>query len=61
MLPPIVETSRLEGAYEHGFAVVTLTDCVAATSVEAHDNAIEHDYPMFSAPMTAAALIEALG
>ena len=29
-----------------------LIDCVAATSVEAHDNAIAKDYPMFSHPVT---------
>jgi len=28
-----------------------LTDCVAATSIKAHKNAIEHDFPMFSKPM----------
>lgn len=48
-------------AYEHGFRVITRTDCVAATSPEAHDNAIRFDYPMFSLPMTAAAFIDLLG
>jgi nicotinamidase-related amidase len=38
-------------AYEHGFEVVTLTDCVAATSTEEHKNAIKYDFPMFSKPM----------
>jgi len=32
--------------------VVTLTDCVGATSEEEHANAITYDYPMFSKPMT---------
>ncbi len=40
--------------------MVTLTDCVAGTSVEEHDNAIKSDYPMFSQPMTAAEFINAL-
>lgn len=45
--------STMRTAYEHGFEVVTLTDCVAATSSEEHKNAIKYDYPMFSKPMTA--------
>jgi nicotinamidase-related amidase len=43
--------STMRSAYEKGFDVVTLTDCVAATSQAEHDNAIEYDYPMFSRPM----------
>jgi nicotinamidase-related amidase len=39
--------------YEKGYRVVTLSDCVAATSPEEHDNAIRFDYPMFSQPMSA--------
>jgi len=46
--------STMRSAYERGYEVVTLTDCVAATSIEEHDNAIKFDYPMFSKPMTAA-------
>jgi nicotinamidase-related amidase len=46
--------STMRTAYERGYEVVTLTDCVAATSIEEHDNAIKYDYPMFSKPMTAA-------
>lgn len=44
--------STMRTAYEHGFDVITLTDCTAATSPEAHANAIQHDFPMFSTPMT---------
>ena len=44
--------STMRSAYENGFDVVTLTDCVAATSQPEHDNAIQYDYPMFSRPMT---------
>ena len=44
--------STMRSAYEKGFEVVTLTDCVGATSAEEHDNAIRFDYPMFSKPMT---------
>ncbi|SMB78266.1 cysteine hydrolase [Deinococcus hopiensis] len=43
--------STMRTGYEHGFNVVTLTDCVAATSDEEHRNAINKDYPMFSRPM----------
>jgi nicotinamidase-related amidase len=53
--------STMRTAYEHGFEVITLTDCVAATSPEAHDNAIQHDYPMFSKPMSASEFIGQLG
>ena len=42
----------MRSAYEKGFNVFTLTDCVAATSQEEHDNAIAKDYPMFSHPVT---------
>lgn len=46
--------STMRSAYEKGFAVITLTDCVAGTSEEEHANAIKYDYPMFSVPMTGA-------
>jgi nicotinamidase-related amidase len=39
--------------YENGYRVITLSDCVAATSVEEHENALKYDYPMFSQPMRA--------
>ena len=44
--------STMRSAYERGYEVITLTDCVAGTSAEEHDNAIRFDYPMFSKPMT---------
>jgi nicotinamidase-related amidase len=44
--------STMRSAYERGYEVVTLSDCVAATSDEEHANAIQYDYPMFSKPMT---------
>ncbi|MGH3990649.1 MAG: cysteine hydrolase, partial [Pseudonocardiaceae bacterium] len=44
--------STMRTAYERGYEVVTLTDCVAATSDEEHENAIRFDYPMFSKPMS---------
>jgi nicotinamidase-related amidase len=52
--------STMRTAYEKGFNVITLTDCVAATSEEEHQNAIARDYPMFSRPMSHDALLDAL-
>jgi nicotinamidase-related amidase len=45
--------STMRSGYEKGYQVVTLSDCVAATSEEEHDNAIRFDFPMFSQPMRA--------
>ena len=53
--------STMRSAYERGYEVVTLTDCVAATSAEEHDNAIKYDYPMFSKPMTGEEFTAGLG
>lgn len=44
--------STMRTGYEHGYQVLTLTDCMAATSLEQHDNAITYDFPMFSKPTT---------
>ena len=52
--------STMRTGYEHGYQVITLTDCVAATSQEEHDNALRFDYPMFSTPMTSTAFTTAL-
>ena len=52
--------STMRSAYERGFEVITLTDCVGATSMAEHDNAIAYDYPMFSKPMTADEFVAAL-
>jgi nicotinamidase-related amidase len=46
--------------YEKGYQVITLSDCVAATSAEEHENAIKFDYPIFSDVMTSDGLVEAL-
>lgn len=53
--------STMRTAYEKGYEVYTLTDCVAATSQEEHDNAIAKDFPMFSKPVTSAEFVGALG
>jgi ureidoacrylate peracid hydrolase len=52
--------STMRSAYENGYQVVTLSDCVAATSQEEHDNALKYDYPMFSTPTTADEFISEL-
>jgi nicotinamidase-related amidase len=53
--------STMRTAYEHGFDVVTLVDCVAGTSIEEHNNAIKYDYPMFSKPMPSSEVLAHLG
>jgi nicotinamidase-related amidase len=52
--------STMRTGYEKGYQVITLSDCVAATSAEEHQNAIQFDYPMFSEVMTAEAFTEEL-
>ena len=52
--------STMRSAYERGFTVYTLTDCVAATSAEEHENAIAKDYPMFSHPVTSTEFLASL-
>jgi nicotinamidase-related amidase len=52
--------STMRTGYEHGYQVLTLTDCMAAASLEQHDNAITFDFPMFSRPTTSGEFIGAL-
>lgn len=52
--------STMRTAYEHGFDVITLSDGTAATSQEEHDNAVDHDYGMFSTPKTVEEVIALL-
>ena len=37
--------STMRTGYENGYQVITLTDCVAATSPEEHDNALQLRLP----------------
>lgn len=53
--------STMRSGYENGYQVITLTDCVAATSMEEHDNAVAYDFPMFSKPMTAGEFLTIVG
>jgi ureidoacrylate peracid hydrolase len=52
--------STMRSGYENGYRVITLSNCVAATSVEEHENALKYDYPMFSQPMTAGEFVDEL-
>ena len=52
--------STMRSAYENGYEVITVTDMVAATSQEAHANALEYNFPMFSKPMPTSDVIAAL-
>jgi nicotinamidase-related amidase len=53
--------STMRTGYENGYKVITLNDCLAATSIEEHDNALSYDFPMFSEPMSSKELIAELG
>ncbi|MTV26415.1 cysteine hydrolase [Nitriliruptoraceae bacterium ZYF776] len=53
--------STMRSGYENGYEVLTLTDCVAATSIEEHENALTYDFPMFSKPQTADEFLAELG
>ncbi|MCW2888221.1 MAG: hypothetical protein QOE54_3721 [Streptosporangiaceae bacterium] len=53
--------STMRTGYENGYQVITLQDCLAATSVEEHDNAIRYDFPMFSEPMTSTDFAQRIG
>jgi ureidoacrylate peracid hydrolase len=52
--------STMRSGYENGYKVITLNDCVAATSIEEHDNALSYDFPMFSEPMSSKDFIDQL-
>ncbi|MEA2293546.1 MAG: hypothetical protein QOE86_1185, partial [Solirubrobacteraceae bacterium] len=52
--------STMRTGYEKGYHVITLSDCVAAASVEEHQNAIKFNYPMFSEVMTSRDFAEQL-
>jgi nicotinamidase-related amidase len=52
--------STMRSAYEKGYQVYTLQDCVAATSLAAQDATLEHNFGMFSVPTTSAQVMAAL-
>jgi nicotinamidase-related amidase len=53
--------STMRTGYELGYDVVTLKDCTATVSEEAHRGALEHDFPMFSHPMSHDEFLASLG
>jgi nicotinamidase-related amidase len=52
--------STMRTAYENGYQVYTLKDCVAATSVAAQDATLEHNFGMFSVPTTSVDVMSAI-
>jgi nicotinamidase-related amidase len=52
--------STMRSAYEKGYKVYTLKDCVAATSIEAQEATLKHNFGMFSIPTTSAEVMKAL-
>lgn len=52
--------STMRTAYENGYQVYTLKDCVAATSIEAQDATLEYNFGMFSVPTTSDAVVAAI-
>jgi nicotinamidase-related amidase len=52
--------STMRTGYEKGYHVITLSDCLAATSPEEHHNSIRFNFPMFSEVMTAQAFMAEL-
>jgi nicotinamidase-related amidase len=52
--------STMRTAYEHGYKVYTLTDCVAATSLVAQDATLQYNFGMFSIPTTSSAVLKAI-
>jgi nicotinamidase-related amidase len=51
--------STMRTAYEKGYRVYTLHDCVAATSVAAQDATLQYNFGMFSVPTTSNDVVEA--
>ena len=52
--------STMRNAYEFGYSVYTLQDCVAATSMEAQEATLEHNFGMFSTKTNSTEIKEAI-
>jgi nicotinamidase-related amidase len=52
--------STMRTAYENGYKVYTLKDCVAATSIVAQDATLQYNFGMFSIPTTSSAILRAV-
>lgn len=51
----------MRSAYEMGYKVYTLKDCMAATNLDAHEATLEHNFGMFSIPTTSEDVKAAIG
>jgi nicotinamidase-related amidase len=52
--------STMRTAYEHGYKVYTLQDCVAATSLAAQKATLDYNFGMFSVPTTSQEIMKAI-
>jgi nicotinamidase-related amidase len=52
--------STMRTAYDRGYNVLTLTDCLSATSIREHETAISESYPMFSLPLASTDFVASL-
>ncbi|MEM9131748.1 MAG: cysteine hydrolase [Actinomycetota bacterium] len=52
--------STIRSAYERGYEVVPVIDCMAATSIEEHEMAVKHNFPRFSRPVDHTQFLDAL-
>jgi nicotinamidase-related amidase len=52
--------STMRTAYEKGYRVYTVKDCLAATSIAAQDATLEHNFGLFSVPTTSAVVMSAM-
>jgi nicotinamidase-related amidase len=52
--------STMRTAYENGYRVYTVKDCLAATSIAAQDATLEYNFGMFSIPTTSVDVMSAM-
>ncbi len=60
LLTNICIESTMRTAYNNGYEIYTLTDCMATLGEEQQRVAVEHNFPMFSMPLTHSKFIERL-
>lgn len=49
--------STMRSAYDKGYDVIGITDATSTIGLDPYQNSIEHNWPMFSRPMTHAAFL----
>jgi len=52
--------STMRTAYELNYKTYTMTDCVAATSMDAQEATLKHNFGMFSIPMSSREVMQAI-